>query len=48
MSKVLVCNMYVSREDDLNDLDVTVTTRPQHSEPMQMPGITRPNGLMMP
>jgi len=28
------------REDDLGDLDVTVTTRPQHqqSEPMQMPG----------
>lgn len=26
------------QEDDLNDLDVTVTTRQQHSEPMQMPG----------
>jgi len=26
------------REDDLGDLDVTVTHRPQQSEPMQMPG----------
>ena len=25
-------------EDDLADMDVTVTTRPQQSEPMQMPG----------
>ena len=27
-------------EDDLADMDVTVTTRPQQSEPMQMPGLT--------
>ena len=27
------------REDELSDLDVTVTTRPQQSEPVQMPGI---------
>ena len=26
------------REDDLSDLDVTVTSRPHQSEPMQMPG----------
>ena len=26
------------QEDGLSDLDVTVTTRPQHSDPVQMPG----------
>ena len=26
------------REDELSDLDVTVTTRPQQSDPVQMPG----------
>merc|ERR1712096_138920 len=29
-------------EDDLADMDVTVTTRPQQSEPMQMPGGANP------
>merc|ERR1719234_1289087 len=29
-------------EDDLADMDVTVTTRPQQSEPMQMPGGAHP------
>merc|ERR1719323_1126074 len=33
-------------EDDLADMDVTVTTRPQQSEPMQMPG--GPNPLQKP
>jgi len=28
----------IDREDDLADMDVTVTCRPQQSEPMQMPG----------
>ena len=31
-------NLLSCREDDLSDLDVTVTSRPHQSEPMQMPG----------
>ena len=30
--------MSICREDELSDLDVTVTTRPHQSEPVQMPG----------
>lgn len=36
-----------SSEDDLGDLDVTVTTRPEQSEPMQMPGgLTLPSSVL--
>lgn len=37
-----------SSEDDLGDLDVTVTTRPEQSEPMQMPGgLTLPSSVFL-
>ena len=33
-----IWKLFKNSEDDLADMDVTVTTRPQQSEPMQMPG----------
>ena len=35
------------REDELSDLDVTVTTRPQQSEPVQMPGTPNRNNIVL-
>ena len=35
------------REDELSDLDVTVTTRPQQSEPVQMPGTQNINNVVL-
>ena len=35
-----IWKLFKNSEDDLADMDVTVTTRPQQSEPMQMPGGT--------
>ena len=38
---------YSFSEDDLADMDVTVTTRPQQSEPMQMPGFTLNDQMLL-